>query len=161
MQVIASGDRVIHPPGEEIFGDNGLARKFVEAGVAGDRAIRQREQSEVSLHRRIDSDVAARQMAASSDLCGHGCNASGRERLAPPLVVGEEERPVPDDGSSGREAELIPAKRQLRVVEVSARIESVIPEELVHRPMEVVRAGTGHGADDTAGGEAVQRRVVA
>src|SRR3954465_15125633 len=82
-------------------------------------------------------------------------------RLPQPLVVGEEERAALHDGSAGREPELIPAKRQVRIVEESACIESVIPEEFVHRTVESVRAGTGHSADDATRRAAVRRRVVA
>jgi len=60
-----SEDRVINPAGEEVFGKDGLAREFVDAGVASDGAVGRREQPEIPLRVGVDRDVAAGEMAAS------------------------------------------------------------------------------------------------
>jgi hypothetical protein len=68
-----------------------------------------------------------------------------------PLVGAEEERPVQQDRSADRVAELVARERRLLVVEVVLRVQTVVAVELEHRPVQPVGAGLGRGVDDAAG----------
>ncbi len=86
--------------------------------------------------------------------------------VAPLAVVGgEEERLVLDDGTAERGSELVDVVGRPGpdgtggLVRVAVRVQVLVPVELEHRPVEVVRARLGHDVHDGASRASVLRGV--
>src|SRR5262245_24002637 len=103
---------------------------------------------ERTLCERIDREqAAAREVANAFEFGGNVADARDAFPHAPALVIGEQERPVPDEWASQGAAELVAlVLRTLlggRGEEVS-RVERAVAEKLVSRAVKLVGAALQH-----------------
>ena len=80
--------------------------------------------------------------------------------LSHPFEVAEEEHAVLHNRSAERNTKLIPAQRRDTYGEEVARIQFVIPQELVSRAVQLVGAALDRDIDDCAAGPAEFGRVI-
>lgn len=154
-EAVMGGKLVIDSPGEKVLAALLQGRHKVLPGLSAHRNIGRGPEGE------IRSDIGIRRAA-------RGCRRyfvqlGSCQRLPQTLIVEGPESLVRDDRSAHRSPKLIASKRGLvwraggTYVEIVARIQGTVAQELVDAAVELVSPRAGNGIDYAAGGSAVFR----
>ena len=164
-RVVPRREAVVDPAGGEVLPQLPLGRRGEAPGVSGAQQgpVGQRPEVEIARDGGIHGDGARREPSLARGRGGNRGHGGDPFVQADPLVVGEEEGLVLPDRRPQGGAELVAGQGRLRggLVEVVARVQRVVAEELVAGAVEGVRARARDRVDDASRRAAVLRRVVA
>ncbi len=116
-------------------------------GLRPEREVRQHRRIQIR-NRRVDARGVGKRALAHLRIRNHA-HAAQRQRLAEAFVVAEQEQLVLLERAAQRAAELVPAERRRngRLVEEIARIESAVAQKFEQRSVQRIGSGLRHHAD--------------
>src|SRR5690349_7612249 len=142
---------MVYPRGEIVFAGDLFTSERIGSCISGDRSIRRRVELQERQDLRIDIHLTADQLTRASIGRRHHVNIGDIQRLSQTLIVAENKSRVLTDRASRAASELVALKwRNPRAVEVIPGVEGAVPNELVCRAMERIRAGSCYSIDDAA-----------